>query len=448
MYKVRETSEWTYSIDKIKDWKLINIEWSNLKFDNLKIWDVQLLVDEVVQKSMIAVNWGWESGWQWPWEVSEIVEKVKNLYNEKFWIIMNDEDWLELFDIETSETNKQVYQLQEWLDELSQEEIEDVVNLWEKFLPWKKLTICWSSWEGYSWKVVKVVDENWNAYAIKRISEDKIKYNNVDEISIQNFLADYWISPRVYTWSNWEIMQKINNWNAWLMMDYLDITCDYYPDDKEQIVKVRDKMREFHVAIQWLKWLKKYQELWWWVEKFSDMLERNVWNEYLKDVYTEENVNFMRTFFREALKLEKEYPIWVVHWDCHFENFMFNDKWDCFAIDYPDISQYSIIIDAGLLAKNSLWIKNSDWEIEIEKAKLSRSLYWEDEKSIQDAAVWWFYMLCRYRASSLDVATKKFNDWEMTEEKYLSKIKENIQYLEEIKEMYRDDCILKKENLV
>lgn len=455
MYSVRETSEWIYSIDKLnQNWELVNIEWSNLKFHNLNKDQVQLLVDEVIHDVKMKINSWWNSSSTWPWEwpeESEIVRKVKELYSQKFWSIIEYEDWLDLdFSDEFSWDEFDTYKLQEWLNEVSEEEVKDCIELWEKFLPWKKLTILWSTWEGWSWKVMKVVDEEWNKYALKRIPEEKIQYNDPDEISMQNFFADHWISPRIYTWRNWEILQTIENWNWWLLMEFVDNSIEVDSDEQthnltiEKLEKIKDVIREFHKVSSWIKWLRDYREVWWYVDDFSNMMEELVDDEILSEFYTEENKKFMRYFMKEARRLEQEYPRWVINWDSHPRNFLFNEEWKCYSIDYPDVSYYSKIIDAWVLARDFLWFdKPEDQEL----VKATRTLLWNDEKSMNDAALWWFYMFCRYRASSLNVATKKFRNWEMSLEDYRKKIQSNIELINWTKELYRKDLIMTNKNL-
>lgn len=56
-------------------------------------------------------------------------------------------------------------------------------------------------------------------------------------------------------------------------------------------------------------------------------------------------------------------------------------------------------------------------------------------------------MFCRYRASSLNVATKKFRNWEMSLEDYRKKIQSNIELINWTKELYRKDLIMTNKNL-
>ena len=343
MYEIYETPEWRYSVRK--DWELIS-KWLIFHWVDLS-WLRNLL-----------------STCNWKDPVAFLTEEYNKLFN------------IEDTDFDGEETKEETYDYE--LEENTLNIANDVLKWFSKTWSFKVL---WKIWEWYSADVLKV-EIDWEIRALKCFEKDKAHLFDEVSLMIQDEIAETWLTPKIYRDNKWKILNFNENWDWWLVLDFVDWVYKEF-SSKEELDKMIETLKKFHISIKHLV-LWKYESVWWWVWKFIDMID-NLLEEWIID---SKDWNRVRQIFFRAQALES----WNranIHWDCHLRNFIFDKDWRCYLIDFSDVSSYYEIIDFAQISKFN---EEQDW---IEKVSKSS---WLSVEQIRD---WCTYMAFRYKVSSM-----------------------------------------------
>ncbi len=257
------------------------------------------------------------------------------------------------------------------------------LNWWKDNLTYEiKLT----SWESFIIQHLFIIKTKKNQEFINKI----IFYINNNSTNI-HFAWNYNDTRFIeYKWCLFQLMKKIN----WNIIKEKDINIQI-------IEKMAKYIAEFHNDISSFNWLE-YKEINYFKKMHNYRLKTkeliiNNWNDEVKDIFIKMNL------IAKNLKENPKLPIWIIHWDPSFKNFLIDiDNNITGIVDYDMMSVNTILWDLADLIRSHMKIKSftkKEFEILINSYNDIRKLSKKEKRELKNYCTmmildtWFRYLL-------------------------------------------------------
>lgn len=200
---------------------------------------------------------------------------------------------------------------------------------------------------------------------------------NIPEV---NFWGNYF-DQRFYSceWIDFQIMQRI----PWKSIDEQDIDKHIIQETAYYLWKFHRWIIDFPNASQYKK-INNFKDVFYFKEKAWEYVSPSNKNE-IKNIF--QNMCSLLWKKREDPSL----PIWVIHWDPAFKNFLINDNKEITGlVDYDMMSVETFLWDLADMIRSYLKIKTFDknsFHLLLKSYNQSRTLTPEEQIALQDYCV-------------------------------------------------------------